>query len=326
VKQAGEKTVHTPSEIASLDPEAQALLMQLTPEGAEPGTPPTFGVDKDEGTSAAAAPAPAEPTPTPAPTPQPTPAPTAAPADPQAPAATPAPTPAPTSAPAEPQGDPRAALRHARRNERKLREDNERLAREVEELRSKVGTDPGGKGTSLEDMTDEQLAEVEENFPLQAAAVREIRALKATVQRLEQTAKPAAPSETEWEAPTFDPRVQDVIDQVPTLLAWQYSKADQDKFALATDFDASLLHDPVWKSKTPVERFQEAVRRTEQHLGVSSTAAPPARQDPAAVIAAAPSQAPAGVSDFRGGGPAQPPTLDYSRMTNEQILASLKPE
>ncbi|MGE4244288.1 hypothetical protein [Ramlibacter sp.] len=298
------------SELASLDPEAQAILAALVPEGAEPGSEPTFGTAEDE----------QAPQPTPAPTPEPTPAPTAA------PAATPAPTTAPatpdaTAAPAEAQGDPRAALRHARRNEKRLRDELEKRDRELEDLRAKAGTTAESDAPKAwSQMTAEEQRDMTDNFPIAAAQARKLEELE---RRLEAQA-PTAASNPEWEPPTFSPKVQEVIDEVPVLQAWQHSQADQDKFTLATEFDASLLHDPVWKHKTPVERFTEAARRTQQHLGLATAAAaPPARQDPNAVIAAAPSTDPKGVGDFRGGGPASAPAIDYSRMTNEQILASL---
>lgn len=313
-----------PSEIASLDADDQALLAALKPEGALPDSPPQFTGDGDEEADPSETPAPA-PAPADAPAPSPAPAaPAPAPAATAAPATTAAPAPTTAPAPAEPQGDPRAALRHARRNEKRLATEVERMQAELETLRAKAGKDGGG-GTSVTDMDDAQLAELEENFPVQAAAIKEIRALKTTVTELQQ--KVATPAQQPgWEPPVFNPDVQGVIDEVPQLQAWQFSQADQDKFQLATQYDASLLADPVWKSKPAVERFNEAVRRTQQQLGTAAAAPPATRQDPAAVIAAAQSQPAAGISDFRGGGPAAAPALDYRRMTDEEILASLPPE
>ncbi|MDB5732327.1 MAG: hypothetical protein JWQ03_2222 [Variovorax sp.] len=316
------------SELASLDQDDRNILGSLQPEGAEPGTPPSFGISPEElavaaPTAAPAEPAPAAPAPAPAApapaAPAQAPAPSAAPA----PAATAAPTPSPAPAPAEGQGgDPRAALRHARRNEKRLASEVDTLRKQVEELQAKVGTN-GGSDTSIAEMTDDQLAELEENFPVQAALVREVRALKAA----QAPAQAPARATTEWEAPVFPPVVQEVIDAVPQLQAWQFSQADQDKFALAGQFDDALRIDPVWRGKPAVERFNEAVRRTQEHLGASIAPAPPPapRQDPAIAIANVPVATPQGISDFRGGGPAAAPALDYSRMSDEQILGSLAP-
>jgi hypothetical protein len=105
-------------------------------------------------------------------------------------------------------------------------------------------------------MSDEELADLEENFPVQAALVREVRELRQKV--TEHAPAPApAPASTEWQAPTFEPEVQDVIDQVPQLQAWQFSQTDQDKFQLAATFDDALRKDPTWASKPAVERFAE---------------------------------------------------------------------
>lgn len=309
----------------SLDAEDQAILAGLKPEGAEPGTDPATGLPLDDSNDDANAPAPAPaPADAPAPAPAPTPAPSPAPADAPAPSPSPAPAapaPSPAPAPVGEGGDPRAALRHARRNEKRLTSEVERLRQELEDV--KAGKKGGGAGDELV-MTDEELAELEENFPLQAKLYRETQELR---KRLDAVTAPAPAPASDWVAPTYDPAVQEVIDQVPALQAWQFSQADQPKFQMAAEFDDSLRAHPLWKNKGPVERFAEAVRLTQEALGTSAPAPAPApKQDPNAAIAAAPTVSAAGISDFRGGGTAAPPALDYSRMTDEQILHSLKPE
>lgn len=318
----------------SLDPADQQLLATLKEEGATPGstpdgTLPTEGNEPTDATAAAPAPAADAPAPAPAPSPEATATPAAPAPDattaPAAPAAAPAP-----AEPQQPQGDPRAALRASRANERRLRNELDARTRELEELRTKAGaTADGGNtaSTSVADMTPEQLAELEENFPVQAALVREVQQLRKQIPA--PTPAPA-PNADGWEAPTFNPDVQEVIDQVPQLQAWQYSQADQPKFALASEFDQALMADPRWKGKPPAERFAEATRLTKEHLGIASAPAPSApapapRQDPAAAIAAAPTSQAQGISDFRGGAPAAAPARDYTRMSDEQILASLDP-
>lgn len=331
-----------PYSLASLDPEDQAILGALTPEGPEPGTP-AFTAETEaalEAQAAAAAAAdagaqaqpevPAQPPAALAPAPAPTEAPAAAPA---------APAPSPEPAPqAEHGGDARAALRHARRNEKRLadalREANARI-QALEEANRQAGGDqmPDGSGArGLDQMSEDEIADMRENFPTQYAMLQELQALRAKVEQVAPAAP--APAPAEWEPPSFDPRVQEVIDQVPTLLRWQLNQADQPKFNLATTFDTALRADPAWTGRSPAERFAEAVRLTELRLGMpgAPAAAPtpgPTRTDPAAAIAAAPSATPAGISDFRGGGPANPPAIgheQYRHMTDEQILGSLRPE
>lgn len=198
------------------------------------------------------------------------------------------------------------------------------LRQELEELRAKAGntTQP-----EADDYTDEQLEDLRENYPLQYRMVMELRALKEKVE----TTLPKAPAPApEWQPPEFAPEVQEVIDQVPTLLAWQYSQADQQKFQMAAEFDASLLHHPDWKHRSPVERFQEAVRLTQARFAPAPAATPAPTPDPAATAAKrieeAPAHAPVAIHDFRGGGPAAAPTVDFRSMSDEQILGSLVPE
>lgn len=218
----------------------------------------------------------------------------------------------------QPHGDPRAALRASRRAEKRLRDDLDRLRQENEALKA-------GKGTQTADtsVTDAELAELEVDFPLQAKIVRKQRELE---QQLATTAKTQEAPATEFEPVSYDPAIQEVIDNVPDLLAWQYDPASQDRFARAIGYDRALAVDPDWKSRDITERFAEAARRTKAAFGSTTpTPAAPAapRSDPAAVIAAAPLAGPRGISDFRGGAPGNSPTINYQGMSDEQIMASL---
>lgn len=311
-----------------LDQQDREILAQLIPEGPEPGTPPIHmgagsGTDTNEDAplvaSTPAAPAPAATT-----APAASPAPTAAPV-----AATPAASPAPTAAPAQPEHNPgnlRNALRAARHNERQALERAAAAEAEAKRLREQA-TANGNSVDGEEDpltMSEDRIAEIAKDFPLQARTIQRLRELDA---RTKQQAP--APVNQEWTPPAFDPRVQAVIDEVPKLLEWQMNQADQPKFVMAGEFDDSLRVDPVWKNKPAAERFTEAVRRTEAALGASPGAAPSPADSAAAaaaLAAAAPSTGKPGLSDFRGGGTAQAPELDFSKMTDVQILGSLVPD
>ena len=226
----------------------------------------------------------------------------------------------PTAEPAAPQGDTRAALRASRRAEKRLRDELDRLHQENEALKA-------GKGPVSTSITDEELAVLEVDFPIQAKIVRKQRELEQQVAQ----AKPAPQhQQQEFEPASYDPAVQELIDSVPDLVAWQYDPTAQDKFARAIEYDRALQVDPDWRGKSLPERFAEAARRTKEALARSaptptpSAAAPAAPQkDPAEVIAAAPSTGPKGISDFRGGAPANAPVRNYTGMTDEQIMASL---
>lgn len=305
----------------AFDPDEQAILSELRPEEE-----PHLQAD-EEGNTPNSEPNPADASTTPDPSAAPAPAPAEAPAPAPAPAAeAPAPAPAaaapaPAAPPAEqpkPQGDTRAALRAARTAERRLRDENERLQRELEDARQ-------GKKPVDTRITDEELEQLEQDFPLQAKLVRHQRELEQQIA----AARPAAQPSTEFEAPSYRPEVQEVIDSVPDLVAWQYDPNAQDRFQRAVEYDKALLVDPDWKGRTPAERFAEAVERTKRAFGTAPAPAPaPSAQpqlDPAAALAAAPASGPKSISDFRGGGPAAPPERDFSAMSDEEILASLTP-
>jgi hypothetical protein len=228
--------------------------------------------------------------------------------------------PATTDQPAAPQGDQRAALRAARRSERRLRDEVEALRRENEQLKGK-------SDAVTTEITDDELAQMEVDFPLQAKLVRQQRELKAQLEQV--TAAKAPPPE--FEPIAYDPVVQAEIDKVPDLLAWQEDADAQDKFLRAIEYDKALALDPDWRERTVSERFAEAARRTKNAFAQTTTPEPAAttaapRRDPAAAIQSAPVQGPKGISDFRGGAPLQSSRPDYSEMSNEEIMASLKPE
>lgn len=249
----------------------------------------------------------------PGPTPTPEAPPTAAPATPEPVAAV---VPSAEVKPEPPKGDARAALRAARNAEQRLRGEVERLRSENETLKQH-------QPVADTQVSDAELAQLEEDFPLQAKIVRRQREID---EQLKQTARVAPPGPVEFEPLGYDAPVQDAIDSVPDLLAWQYDPAAQDKFARAIDYDKALLADPDWKARTIAERFAEAARRTNAAFTVAATpsaAAAATRLDPAQVIAAAPVEGPKGISDFRGGAPANTSTTNYSQMSDEAIMASL---
>lgn len=300
---------------AAFDAKEQEILSKLDPTL----DPVDQGESQPGDTNAVATPAPAPAaTPaaaTPAPTTAPAPSPTAAPA-PGAPVPSPAPTPAPTEAPAAPQGDVKGALRASRQSEKRLRDALKAKEEEIEALKA-------GKNPVDTEVTDEELVELEENFPVQAKAIREMRALKKQVEAI----APRAQAD-EFIPVSYAPEVQEIIDGVPQLQAWQFDPASQDKFARAIEYDKALALDPDWKDRPIADRFGEAARRTLAATGSPAPSAAPAaaRLDPAQVAAAAQVEGPKGISDFRGGAPANAPAQNYNDMSDEQIMRSLPVE
>lgn len=314
----------------AFDADESAIMSKLVPEGPDANEPldgqPT-GTDAPADTAATAAAAEAAVQAAPA-------AEAGAPAAPAAAAdatqaATTSADPAAAPAAPAPQGDTRAALRASRHAEKRLREENQRLADELDALKkSNPAVDTR--------ITDDELAQLEQDFPLQAKIVRNQRALEDRL--AQQQAQAQAATSQEFEPLYYEPEIQVVIDEVPTLLAWQNDPTKQDHFARAIDYDKSLNLDPDWKDRPAVERFAEAARRAEAALAPraqttpsaapAAAAAPAAQTDPAAVAAAlaasAQASGPKGISDFRGGATAElTPVLNFKGMTDEQIMASL---
>lgn len=216
----------------------------------------------------------------------------------------------------DPSGDVRAALRAARRAEKLARSENERLRKELETVQS-------GKATPSAEITDDELEQMEQDFPSQAKLVRRQRELEAQIAALTQRNAP----EPEFQPPMFDPEIQEVIDAVPDLLKWQFDPASQDKFLRATEYDSALRQDPDWKDKPVAERFAEAAARTKRAFGLTPSAAPAApKPDPAQVIAQAPTAQPRGISDYRGGAPASAPQRNFAQMSDEAVMSALTPE
>ena len=262
----------------------------------------------------------------------PAPAPAAAVAN--APASATANAPAPAANPAStetaaPAGDLRGALRASRRGEHRANEMAAKLAEEnrlkdqmIADLRAgKSVTMPVAETSEFADYTDEELAEMEQDFPLQAKMARNQRVIN---ERLKTAAPdPARQVSDEFIPPTYAPEVQELIDTVPDLMTWQFDAKQQDKFQAAIQYDNALRIDPDWKTRTAAERFTEAARRVN-----ASAAASPAsnRIDPAQALKDAQMNGPAGISDFRGGAPGHTPSPVYARLSDEQIMQSLTPE
>lgn len=229
----------------------------------------------------------------------------------------------PAAATEQPQGDVKAALRAARRSEARTKAELEKARQEIEELRKAVPV-----AASEQDFTPEELASMQVDFPAQYKLYVKQQELAKQIAETRAAVPQPATTSTEFQPIEFNTAMQELVDQVPDLLNWQHDPDAQDKLQRAIAYDASLLVDPDWAGKPILERFAEAVERTKRAFGVKpvapNPAAPPApRTDPVAAIAALKPAGPKSISDFGGGQPASAPTLNYSRMTDEEVLASL---
>lgn len=214
-----------------------------------------------------------------------------------------------------PQGDKTAALRAARRAEKRLREENERLKADLEAARK------AGPAAETADLTADELDKLKEDFPTQYKLYVKQKELE---QRIAATPQPQAQPSTEFQPIEFHPDVQELVDQVPDLLAWQHDPAAQDKLKRAIAYDTALEVDPDWIGKPVVERYAEAVARTKRAFGAAPPAPTPVnRKDPAEVIAALEPNGPKGISDFGSGQPATAHSVDFTQMSDEEIVARL---
>ena len=184
--------------------------------------------------------------------------------------------------------NPHKALRAARRSEERARREAEqakaeavRLAKELEQLRTKVPAE-----SDPDAISDQELAELERDMPHVAKALKEIRKKSASAQGEPAKAAATGTQPADNKAPEddfipvqFTPEVQDAVDEVPDLLDWQHDP-DQSMFQRAIAMDGYLQNLAAWKDKPMADRFAEVVRRVKAEDAASSQEA--TTQQPAA--------------------------------------------
>ena len=109
---------------------------------------------------------------------------------------------------------------------------------------------------NLENLTDEALAEIADEFPLVGKGFNR---LFAEINQLKQTVAKSAPVDDGIS------EVRKVFTSVPELVAWEAGDPDRLDYAIAKDKE--LMADPLWAEKPVRDRFLEAVRRTTSAFG-----------------------------------------------------------
>lgn len=199
----------------------------------------------------------------------------------------------------------------------------------MQELEQENAALKKGEAPESVELTQAELDELRDNYPAQYKVAVLAKQANDTLREQQSSRQQQSDGFQPRIAP---PEVQEFIDQVPDLLTWQHDEKSQDKFARAVQYDEALILDPDWKDKPVAERYAEAARRTKAAFGIADAPAPSAatpaapRTDPALALANAPVQGPKGISDFPGGAPGNAPTLDYRKMSDADIMASLQPE
>ena len=306
--------------------DAAALAAALANDGVQ--APPAAPAQPDLTPQAAPiAQAPAAPAPTPAQAPA-----AQAPAAPAAAPTAAAPTPAAPAAPTQqPTGDPRAALRAARAAEKRalqtadsVKRENERLQAELAEVRKQAGIKSEGE------MTAQQLEDLKEYAP---SAYATYVATQAKLKEIT-PAPTAAPAAQDFTPDTYDDYIQDAIDDVPTVQAWQYDRTKQAEWAAVKAADGFLSKLPGWSvpaNATPEQRHEILVKRMNQaatEVLSRYNATPPAPPTPAQLAAARIAQAPVGAApvtagNLRGGESPANVFPNYAKMSDEEVMASL---
>lgn len=175
-------------------------------------------------------------------------------------------------------------------------------------------------------LTAQELADLEAYDPKAFAKVKAIQD-EAEQLRASAAAAPApAAAKPEFTPERFPPEMQDAIDQVNDLSDWQNDPKQQHLWRMAKAQDAILSELQAWEGKSQVERFAEVVKRVKE-LASQTPALPKTPEELAReVIAAAPVAAPpVTAGGLRGGESPTTQFPDYSRMTDEQVMASLGP-
>lgn len=231
--------------------------------------------------------------------------------------------------------------REEARNNRIARQLAEERAAQLQAQLDALGHKPTAPATNSDELTDE-----DRELPAVAK-------LEAQIKRIAPNAAAAAPGA---DAPGGDAApedieavVQEAIDSVPALAAWQAAPIGSPERAIyvrAVKLDELLRESPKWKDKPLTERFAHVARTVasefdvplEEEPGPGAKTPKPAspspqaqpRKDPREVVAAAPRKAPETLSAFKGGaseragtpleratGPAQ--VARFADMSDEEI-------
>lgn len=215
--------------------------------------------------------------------------------------------------PEKPQGDLRQALRASRHAEKRARDEAARLAAEVEALRAKVPQEESG---------ETERAAIEADLPEVATVFRRMEERLARVEGAVQA--PAKQDEPEFVAETLPPEVQALVDDIPALLGMQ-NDPNQERWLAAKRMDAFLVTHPKWKDAPETDRLQEVARRIAEDFAPAKKpqAADPKAKAQERIARATGAAEPETLSGLRGGQQPGQSSPDYSRMSDDEVIASL---
>lgn len=212
---------------------------------------------------------------------------------------------------------PYAALQAERRNARTANARYETTARELEEARQLIADMKAGKTPESGEVTEADVAQMEEDFPEQGKKMR------ALFERAQAAAAAAPAKAASAEHDVGDDPVQDAIDQVPLLVEWQ--TGDAEKFERAQEHDRVLVNSPKWANKSAVERFTHVAKLVADEYDIpfpeAKTSGTKPTPSPAKTAAdAAERAAPNTLSDFKGGAIPDHGTVNVKNMSPQALL------
>jgi len=208
---------------------------------------------------------------------------------------------------------PYAALQAERRSRRHAESRYESTARELDEAKQLIADMKAGKTPEAGEVTEDDVAQMEEDFPEQGRKMRMLFERAKAAQT-----EPAATASTREDE--GDDPVQDAIDQVPLLVGWQAN--DAEKFARAQEHDAVLINSPKWANKSAVERFTEVAKLVADEYDIpfpdqkTSGLPTPSPARNADVRRAQPNT----LSDFKGGAIPDHGTVNVKNMSPQSLL------
>lgn len=188
--------------------------------------------------------------------------------------------------------DTRNALARANAQAQELAKANQRLQQELE---AKAAPAPAPAEPAL---SDEDLAEIEADFPAVGKLAKAYKSLQAEVEQVK--AEAAQPRQQVQVVPQVD--VQPLIDQRPLLSQWQAKGGIA--WAEAVKLDNDLKGSAEWATKPQAERFAEVERRIAEDLGIpvpaATQATPAPAQRPAPAAAPVATTVTPTLTDFNG--------------------------
>lgn len=206
----------------------------------------------------------------------------------------------------------------------------EQTAAELERLRTSGGTQEQ-QADALAELSDEEIAAAEADFPLVAKIARRLKAQAPAP-------APAAPAP----APTQDDEddtaaaVHSAIEALPLLSKWQQTGGVV--WGRAIELDNQLQADPAFRGKSLADRFAEVQTRLAGELGIPVPS--PTAPAPAPASAAAPTPQPEPfrpntLSDLQGGARTQHDPINpdadgmalarrFAAMTPDQLQAAIR--